>query len=161
MCLWLKKAIRSWRCLLAVNNILTLQKGQNFVVSKGAYINPTKHIKFGDNVFIGRYVSITTANSGLSPISIGNDVMIAERCMIIGGNHQFARTDIPIHQQGEGKQGAIIIGNDVWIGAATIILSDVVIGEGAVIGAGSLVTKDIPPYCVAVGNPAKVIKKRI
>jgi acetyltransferase-like isoleucine patch superfamily enzyme len=64
---------------------------------------------------------------------------------------------------GEGFQGInlpVVIEQDVWIGAAVIILKGVTIGEGAVIGAGSLVTKDIPPYTIAVGTPAKSIKKR-
>lgn len=87
--------------------------------------------------------------------------MIAESCSIIGGNHETRRLDIPMNQQGEGKQGAIVIGNDVWIGAASIVISGVSIGDGCIIGAGSVVTKNIPPYHVAVGNPARVLKQRV
>ncbi|VVS91972.1 DapH/DapD/GlmU-related protein [Desulfoluna spongiiphila] len=62
--------------------------------------------------------------------------------------------------QGEGKQGAITIEDDVWIGAGAIILAGVTVGKGCVIGAGSVVTKDVPEYCVAAGNPARVVKQR-
>ena len=65
-----------------------------------------------------------------------------------------------MNQQGEGKQGAIIIEDDVWIGAGSIILTGVTISKGSVIGAGSVVAKSIPEYSIAVGNPAKVIHRR-
>lgn len=72
----------------------------------------------------------------------------------------FERTDIPIRDQGH-EAGSIIIEDDVWIGANATILKGVTIGHGAVIGAASVVTSDIPEYAVAVGNPAKVKKYRI
>jgi len=59
-----------------------------------------------------------------------------------------------------GSDGRVVIEDDTWIGANTLILKNVRIGEGSIIGAGSVVTKDIPPYSIAVGNPAKVIKQR-
>jgi len=86
--------------------------------------------------------------------------MIAERVMIIGGNHEFSRLDIPMDMQGEGKQGKIVIEDDVWIGAGSIILTGITIGEGSIIGAGSIVTKSIQPYSIVAGNPAKVIRMR-
>lgn len=152
--------VRKWRCFRAVDNYLELKVGVGFVVSNGVHIYPARHIKIGKNVFIGRNVTISTSKSGRSPIKIGNDVMIAERCSIIGGNHETRRLDIPMNRQGEGKQGAIVIGDDVWIGAASIVISGVTIGDGCIIGAGSVVTKDIPPYHVAAGNPARIIKER-
>ena len=114
----------------------------------------------GDNVFIGRNCSITTSASGRSPLSIGNNVMLPERVQIIGGNHAFDRIDIPISQQGEGKQGAITIEDDVWIGASAIVLTGVTIGKGSVVAAGSVVTKDVEPYSIVAGNPARFIKSR-
>ena len=57
------------------------------------------------------------------------------------------------------KERRITIGNDVWLGAGVIVLPEIAIGEGSIIGAGSIVTKNVPPYSVAVGNPARVIKK--
>jgi maltose O-acetyltransferase len=131
----------------------------NLHISKNVTLSPLQSITFGHNIYISKNVNITTNEK--SKISIGNYVMIAHNVMIIGGNHNIERTDIPMMFQGEGKQGNIIIEDDVWIGAGAIILTGVTIGEGSVIGAGSIVTKSIPPYSIAVGNPAIVIKKRV
>jgi acetyltransferase-like isoleucine patch superfamily enzyme len=109
-------------------------------------------ITIGDNFYL---------NSGchiLGDISIGNDVLIGPKTVIWGRDHKMAR-DRPIREQGHTKK-PIVIGNDVWIGANVTILKGVRIGDGAVIGAGSVVTKDIPEYAIAVGNPAKVKKFR-
>ncbi|QFT08590.1 Putative acetyltransferase [Vibrio sp. THAF190c] len=103
---------------------------------------------------------ISSSRSGLSPIKLGNNVMVAQNVQIIGGNHAFNRTDLPMMFQGEGKQGPIVIENDVWLGASCIILTGVTIGEGAIIAAGSVVTKSVEPYSIVGGNPAKLIKKR-
>lgn len=156
----LQSIVRKWRAFRAVDNYFRLKVGRGFVVSKGVVIYPAQHIEFGSNVFIGRNVTISTSRSGRSPIKIGNDVMIAERCSIIGGNHETSRLDIPMNRQGEGKQGAIVIGDDVWIGAGAIVISGVAIGDGCIIGAGSVVTKNVPPYHVAAGNPARILKQR-
>ncbi len=109
--------------------------------------------KIGDNVTVNR-------NSVLRGFYvIGDNVAIGPNCMIAGSNHCFSDPNIPIIQQGCSVEG-IIICNNVWIGANSVLLDGITIGEGAVIGAGSVVTKSIPPYCVAVGNPCRVIKSR-
>lgn len=156
----LKKFIRYIRFFLACDNINSLKRGKNLIVGPNCKLYPCKYISIGNNLFVGRNVTISTSESGRSPIKIGNDVMLAERVMIIGGNHEILRTDIPINEQGEGKQGEIIIEDDVWIGAGSIILTGITIGKGTVIGAGSVVTKSIPEYSIAVGNPVRVIKNR-
>ena len=76
-------------------------------------------------------------------------------------NHAFNRTDIPMNQQGFAEEKPIIIEDDVWIGANSIILGGVKIGNGAIIGAGAVVTKDVPPRAIVAGNPAKLIKYRM
>ena len=93
-------------------------------------------------------------------IIIGNNVLIAQFCSFISGQYEYKKSkNISIGNQGF-KTGKIQIEDDVWIGTQVVILPGVKIGRGTVIGAGSVVTHDIPPYAVAVGNPAKVIFKR-
>lgn len=128
------------------------------------------HVFFDDNVevrnrtktdsYIGNSVSINRNTVVRGFFRIGNDVAIAPNCTIIGANHNFQRTDVAIKQQGVSNRGGIVIEDDVWIGANCVVLDGVTIGTGCVIGAGSVVTKSIPPYSIAVGNPCKVIKSR-
>jgi acetyltransferase-like isoleucine patch superfamily enzyme len=93
-------------------------------------------------------------------LKIGDGAMIGPRVIIMGGDHETNVIGKRLHELKEGKNYPMTIGKDVWIGAGVIILKAVNIGEGAVIGAGSLVAKDIPPYTIAVGHPARPVKKR-
>lgn len=92
--------------------------------------------------------------------SIGDNVMMGPECMIFTRNHAFARVDIPMNQQGMKEFEPVSIGNDVWIGARVTILPGVHIADGCIIGAGAVVTKDIPEYAIVGGNPARVLKYR-
>ncbi|MDG6936809.1 MAG: CatB-related O-acetyltransferase [Nitrososphaerota archaeon] len=104
----------------------------------------------------------------LGKIKIGNYTSISEIKIIIGGNHHMDITTYPMKAVFFNKKICedniqakdIIIGNDVWIGYGATILDDVKIGNGAIIGARAVVTKDIPDYAVVVGNPAKIVKYR-
>ncbi len=155
----LKLIVRFIRMLFATN-FKSVKRGKNLAIAPGVKIYPSKFISFGNNVMVGRDVIISTSQSGGSPISIGDNVMIAHRTLIIGGNHEYSRTDIPINQQGEGRQAPIIIKEDVWIGANCIILSGITIGKGSIIGSGTVLTKSVPEYSIVVGNPGKVVKSR-
>lgn len=86
--------------------------------------------------------------------------MIGPYCFIYTSNHCTKRTDIPMFRQGDSVPRPVIISDDVWIGARVTILPGVHIGKGAIIGAGAVVTKDVPEYAVVGGNPAKIIKYR-
>lgn len=130
--------------------------GDNSFILKGALIYPYGgSIKIGKNVGINPYCVIY----GHGGVEIGDNVMIATSCIVIPFNHNFASLQTPINLQGNTCKG-IVIGNDVWLGARTTILDGVKIGDGAVIGAGSVVTKDIPRLSIAMGVPAQVIKYR-
>ena len=94
-----------------------------------------------------------------SHIDIGDDCILAPYVHIIAGNHRFDDVSKPINEQG-GVSKPIRVGRDCWIGSKAIVMGGVTIGEGSVIGAGSVVTKDIPPYSIAVGVPAKVVGSR-
>jgi long-chain acyl-CoA synthetase len=91
----------------------------------------------------------------------GDNVMMGPEVVVYTSGHCFDRTDIPMAEQGSTSPRAVTIGNDVWLGRRVIIMPGVTIGDGCVIGAGAVVTKDIPAYSVAGGVPAKVIKSRL
>lgn len=126
--------------------------GTNVNIEKGAHFS--SEVSLGDNSGIG-------INCEIAPgVTIGNDVMMGPDCKIYTTNHGMERTDIPMWKQESTSVEPVVIGNDVWIGARVIILPGVHIGDGSVIGAGSVVTKDVEPYSVVAGNPAKLIRKR-
>ena len=85
---------------------------------------------------------------------MGTDVNIITR------NHRFDRTDIPMMEQGFEEERPVYIGNDVWIGDRVLILPGVHIGDGSIIAAGAVVTKDVPPYSIVAGVPARKIRDR-
>jgi maltose O-acetyltransferase len=112
------------------------------------------NINIGEDTFIGHQVLI--AGSQSSKISIGNSVDIAPRVVILSGTHEVDMKGE--HSAGKGAGADVNIEDGVWIGANSTVLPGVTIGRKAIIGAGSVVNKNIPPYCVAVGNPCKPIK---
>ena len=113
--------------------------------------NGVGDVKIGNNTIIG------LSNVIIGPVDIGNGVMLAQNIVVSGLNHGYEAIDISPRKQPVSTK-KITIEDDVWIGANSIITAGIFIGKHAVIGAGSVVVKDIPPYSIAVGNPAKVIK---
>jgi maltose O-acetyltransferase len=100
-------------------------------------------------------------NVRLFDVTIGNFVMIAPNVNILWGRvHQHHRTDVPMVLQGEEYKGKVIIEDDVWIGINAIVAAGVQIGRGAVIAAGAVVTKDVAPYSIVGGVPARFIRSR-
>ena len=112
-------------------------------------------IKIGNDCTVNEF-AILHGDGGLE---IGNDVRIAAQVRIIAMNHIYDDPKISIRLQGIRANG-IKIEDDVWLGVGSTVLDGVTIGKGSVIGAGAVVTKNIPPYSVAVGVPANVIKER-
>lgn len=98
--------------------------------------------------------------SGKAGLSIGENVRIAAHVVVIPENHVYSKPDVPIRFQGMSSLG-VSIGSDVWIGTGAKILDGVNVGDGCVIGANAVVTRDLPPYSVAVGIPARVVKSRL
>lgn len=128
----------------------------------GKNINIQHGVSFGDGsqIEIGDYSDIGVDCRIYGPVKIGDNVMMGPEAMVFSINHRFDRFDVPMRKQGDSKPEPVTIGDDVWIGARVIILPGVEIGNGAVIGAGAIVTKDLPCYAIACGNPAKVVKYR-
>jgi len=92
-------------------------------------------------------------------IAIGQNVLIGPNCVLRAADHEFADLERPINEQGH-RGGEIVVEDDVWIGSNVVVTRNVRIGAGAVIGAGSVVTKDIPSRAIAAGSPARVIRMR-
>jgi acetyltransferase-like isoleucine patch superfamily enzyme len=109
------------------------------------------------DVYIGNKSIIGIGCTVIGPVAIGDHVMLAQNIVISGLNHGYERVDIPPSEQKTVTKKITVMDN-VWIGANCVITAGVTIGKHAVIGAGSIVTKDVPGYSVSVGNPAKVVK---
>lgn len=118
--------------------------------------NGTK-IDIGNGVSINYNVSINADAGGY--ICIGNDSLIGPGVIMRASNHCFEKDNILIKNQGH-IPGVIIIGSNVWIGAGAILLTNIKIGDNSIVGAGSVVTKDVPKDVVVAGVPAKVINNR-
>lgn len=126
--------------------------GKNCVVEQPLFCTYGYNTTVGDNFFLN--VNGKLMDSG--KITIGNNVFIAPNVCIITEEHAM---DVEQRIAGLEYTHPVTIGDNVWICTGALILPGVTIGEGSIIGAGSVVAKDIPPKCLAVGNPCKVIRK--
>ncbi|MBF0217287.1 MAG: acyltransferase [Candidatus Omnitrophica bacterium] len=128
----------------------------------GTRIHPTASMRCGENIEIGENSHINQyccvwASPG-SKIVLGANLLMGPGVKIFSSNHSKESAKA-MNEQGWAEKG-IVIGNDVWIGANSVVVAGVRIADGAVIAAGAVVTKDIPEYSIAAGVPAKVIGKR-
>jgi len=135
--------------------------GENAALRPGAYAIATSKISLGKNVVI-RPSSFLFAFPGEEHegyITIEDNASVGSGVHIYVANHSFATIGKPIIDQGHEEPKNVTLEEGCWIGANAIILGGVTIGKNAVVGAGSIVTKSVPPYCVAAGNPAKILKR--
>jgi len=135
--------------------------GRNFRVGRGAIISAPHSLSIGDNVAVGPRTVIQV--NGV----IGDFALIGMHVQVVGReDHAIDEVGVPmllatwVADREPRPRDSVTIGRDVWIGASAIVLSGVTVGEGSVIGAGSVVTSDIPPFSIAVGNPARVVGRR-
>ncbi|MCF2444142.1 acyltransferase [Dyadobacter sp. CY345] len=127
--------------------------GNNSVIEDFSTINNgVGAVQIGKNALVG------LGNVIIGPVKIGDNVILAQNIVASGLNHTYTDISQPIHKQGVSI-APIIIEDDCWIGANTVITAGVTIGKHCVVAAGAVVTKNIPAYSVAVGNPARVIKR--
>ncbi|WP_417876566.1 acyltransferase [Winogradskyella sediminis] len=110
------------------------------------------------DVIIGNRTRIGLSNTIIGPVTIGDDVRLAQNVVLSGLNHNYEGIESPIHEQGVSTK-PIVIESESWIGANVVIVPGVTIGKHSIVAAGSVVTKSMPPYSVIVGNPAKVLKQ--
>jgi maltose O-acetyltransferase len=128
--------------------------GDGVIVKRNCYFGRGSTLEVGSRSQLGEQARIGPE------VSIGSDVIMGPEVVIMTTSHEFEDPDRPIRLQPEPPIKKVIIEDDVWIGTRVTILPGVHIGRGAVIGACSVVTKDIPQFGVAVGNPAKVLRNR-
>lgn len=136
--------------------------GEDTSIGKGTIIRGTgsldllgKGMKTGNHFGCGDYCFFGCAGG----ISIGDNVIMGQQVRFHAQNHCFDDWEKPIREQGTTEKG-IIVEDDVWIGAGSVILDGVIIGKGAVIGANTLVNKDVPAYSLVAGNPMRMIRQR-
>lgn len=129
--------------------------GRRVIIYPGVWIAPGRFLVIEDDVDLAKDVLITTSGG----VFIGKRTLIGYRTQILSANHSVPKRGEIIPVSGD-KLEKVVIMNDVWIGANCIITPGVTIGEGAIVGAGSVVTKDVIPYSIVGGVPAKLIKMR-
>lgn len=127
--------------------------GSNLNVERGADFGTGSGIRIGSGSGIGTNAQVR------GPLTIGDNVMMAPGVTILTTNHRFDRTDIPMIEQGH-VSAPVSIGNDVWIGQRAMIMPGVHIGNGCIVAAGAVVTKDVPDFAVVGGVPARILKYR-
>jgi galactoside O-acetyltransferase len=136
--------------------VIRLAKGA--LITEGVIIRAHEHlVSVGEHSQIGPYTVIL----GGVGVTIGNMVMIGPHCVLAAGSHDFVQTEKPMRFAGNLARGPIVIEDDVWIGANCTITDGVRIGRGAVVGANSVVTRDVAPYDIVGGAPARAIGNRL
>lgn len=140
-----------------INNKKQLHLDGNVIIRPHCDIYSYGYLEIGENTEIGKFSCVASANR----VVIGKGVLTGPFIFIADHNHQYENPLIPIYMQGikVGKNDSVEIGDETWIGAKVAICGNIKIGKHCVIGANSVVTKDIPDYSVAAGIPARVIKK--
>lgn len=150
---WINMA---WRYVL-LRRIGTVFQGNGYrIIQSNVCIYNAQNLVMGECVTLNDNSYVECAGG----IEIGSNVMIGHGVSILSNSHKFDTTEITMNMQGE-KFGEIKIGNDVWIGAKATVLMGVTIGEGAVIGAHALVNRNVEPYEVVAGVPARHIRYRM
>jgi len=120
-------------------------------------------VNFGSGIAIemGRDSAIGVRSWIANDTVIGDDVMMAPEVVILSGSHDFEDVERPMREQGGTARQRVVIGSDVWIGTRAIILRGVTVGDHSIVGAGAVVTRDVPPWSIVGGNPARLIRNRL
>ena len=148
------------KILMCILRPLFKSHGKNFIFEPRGSFYTFRTISVGDDVYIGPFARLVSSES---TITIGNKVMFGPDVIIMGGDHNMSQIGIfsrDVHEKLPENDLPIIIEDDVWVGARAIILKGVTIGRGAIVAAGSVVTKNVPPYSIVAGVPAKVARWR-
>lgn len=139
-------SLRGW-----VVGLLLREVGKNFKVAEYVVVFSPQQLKVGDNVYLGKGSYL-----GNGPIELGDEVLIGNHVSITPANHLRHRGSFRF---GGNEIATVKVGAGSWLGANSSILSGVEIGEGCLVGAGSVVTKPVPAHSLVAGNPARIIRK--
>lgn len=152
------KKMKILRCKLLLLRNRNITIGKNTTYGRGTVLWAPNNLIIGDNVYIGKYCTLQ------ADIEIGNNIDIANNVGLIGKyDHDFSKVGVSIKDAPwigdisydfKGKGLKIIIEDDVWIGYGAVLFTGVHVGRGAIVAAGSIVTKNVPPYAIVAGNPA-------
>jgi len=148
-------------------NFTNLKLGKNVKIERMTDFLSPNNIFISDDTIFGENVIIDASLS--NGVFVGKNTSIANGTYIRSANHKFDEIELPIQQQGHycadlyynNNKYSIVIEDDVWVGARSIILSGAWIGKGSIISAGAVVSNTIPPYSIVVGNPGRVIANRL
>jgi acetyltransferase-like isoleucine patch superfamily enzyme len=134
-----------------------LEIGAHVLLEPGVWITAPDRarVRIGGGTFLNRGVMI----AAVELVEIGEHCMLANGCLVTDGDHRFDDPDRPVPWQGFTSKGPTRIGANAWLGANVVVTSGVTIGERCVIGANSVVTRDIPAFSIAAGAPAKVLRR--
>jgi putative colanic acid biosynthesis acetyltransferase WcaF len=144
------------RLRIALLRAFGAQIGDGVLIRHRVRIQWPWNLTVGDNSWVGSDVELYN----LDHITIGNDVWTGHHVYITDQNHGYENVALPISQQSQPER-AVVIGDETWLGYGSVVLPGVTIGKHVVIGANSVVTRDIPDYSVAVGSPARVVRKYV
>jgi acetyltransferase-like isoleucine patch superfamily enzyme len=143
-------------------NVLEALRDGRLQVGANTLFEPNVWITIGDAATVrigeGTFLNIAVMVAATELVEIGAHCMLANGCFVTDANHRFDDPDKPVPWQGFDSKGPTRIGDNVWIGANAVVTSGVTIGERCVIGANSVVTQDVPPFSIAAGVPAKVLR---
>lgn len=138
-----------------------VQVGSGVTICEQAWLNAKDDrgdgmttLRIGDGTYIGRFVQINAWRQ----VIIENNVLIADRVFISDADHNYENIEVPIRFQGDRFKGEVRLREGCWLGVGVVILPGVTVGKNAVVGANSVVTKDVPDYAVVGGVPAKILK---
>jgi carbonic anhydrase/acetyltransferase-like protein (isoleucine patch superfamily) len=168
-------------CLIEADVRLQVPKriflGDRVFVGQYSYLDgQTSFLRLGNDVHLARSCTLRAGERGITvrdgagintrayvdgngQVEIGRNALLSPGVQIISGNHVFDRVDVPIRDQGTAY-GKVNIGDDCWLGTSVIVLPGVTIGRGSVVGAGAVVTSDLPDFSIALGIPARVVGRR-
>ena len=134
-----------------------LQVGENVLFEPDVWItgSPTATIRIG----AGSFLNLGTMVAASELVEIGEHCMLANGCFVTDSDHRFDDPVTPVPWQGFSVKGPTRLGDNVWLGAGVVVTGGVTIGERAVIGSNSVVTRDIPAHTIAAGAPAKVLRE--